>query len=55
VGELPARTGEAPVIVGDARRLTEEVGFRARVPLGEGITETVEWWRERRPTTPACS
>jgi nucleoside-diphosphate-sugar epimerase len=49
VGELPARTAEPPVIVGDARRLTEEVGFRARVTLGEGIAETVEWWRERTP------
>jgi nucleoside-diphosphate-sugar epimerase len=46
-GELPLRAGEPPVIVGDSRRLTEEVGFRPAMMLQAGIAETVAWWRER--------
>lgn len=45
------RTAQAPddysSIVGDGRRLREEVGFSARYPLGDGLSETVEWWKAR--------
>jgi nucleoside-diphosphate-sugar epimerase len=44
-GELPSRAGEPPVIAGDTRRLTEDVGFQAMVGLEQGIRETVAWWR----------
>ncbi len=44
-GELPRRPAEAPVVVGDVRRLREEVGVpRGRAGL-DGLGEAVEWWR----------
>jgi len=50
-GELPERTGDPPLLVADTRRLRELVGFTPRIALGEGIAESVEWWR----THPAAS
>jgi nucleoside-diphosphate-sugar epimerase len=41
VGALPRRDGEPERLVADVRRLREEVGFSAAVPLGRGIEETV--------------
>jgi nucleoside-diphosphate-sugar epimerase len=42
VGALPQRPGEPPRIVADVRRLREEVGFRPRSGLAEGIASMVE-------------
>lgn len=47
VGALPRRAGEPAVIVGEARRLTDEVRFTPAIGLREGIAETVAWWRAR--------
>lgn len=46
-GALPDRPGDPPQLVADARRLTDEVGFRPRVGLAEGLEQTVAWWRAR--------
>jgi nucleoside-diphosphate-sugar epimerase len=54
-GELPARDGEPDVIVGENRRIRDEVGFRPAISLEQGIAETVAWWRERRPREPAST
>jgi nucleoside-diphosphate-sugar epimerase len=53
-GALPTRQSEPPVIAGDPRRLTEEVGFRPAVELEQGIADTVAWWRAggRAPVRP---
>ena len=47
LGALPTRPGEPDVLVADTTRLHEVVGFAGPRALGEGIAETVEWWRER--------
>lgn len=46
-GSLASRAGEPKRLVADVHRLRDEVGFRPRLSLGEGIAETVGWWRER--------
>jgi dTDP-L-rhamnose 4-epimerase len=35
----------SPPVVADVRRLTEEVGWTSGRMLGEGLAESVEWWR----------
>ena len=44
-GALPARPRDPHRLVADVRRLTEEVGFRSRIPLEDGIRDAVAWWR----------
>jgi nucleoside-diphosphate-sugar epimerase len=46
LGALPTREDEPPVLVADVRRLHDEVGFRPRLTLADGIAQTVEWWRQ---------
>jgi nucleoside-diphosphate-sugar epimerase len=48
VGALAERPGDPPQIVADVTRLREEVGFRPRLDLADGLGETVDWWRARR-------
>lgn len=45
VGALPDRPGEPIRLVGDARRLNEEVGFVPERSLTEGLADAVSWWR----------
>jgi nucleoside-diphosphate-sugar epimerase len=47
LGARPTPASEPPRIVADVTRLEREVGFRSRVPLTEGLTETIDWWRRR--------
>jgi len=47
-GALPLRDGEPELIVGDSRRLRDEVGYRPAIALEQGIAETVSWWRSHR-------
>jgi nucleoside-diphosphate-sugar epimerase len=47
VGALEMRADEPAVLVADARRLHDEVGFRPETGLEDGIAETVDWWRSR--------
>jgi nucleoside-diphosphate-sugar epimerase len=46
-GALAAPQGDPPVLLADVRRLREEVGWRPRLGLGEGLARTIEWWRSR--------
>jgi nucleoside-diphosphate-sugar epimerase len=48
LGELPRRDGEPDRLLADVARLREEVGFRPRVGLEEGIAGTVESLRGPR-------
>lgn len=47
--ELGARpdNNEPPMIVGDARRLREEVGWIPEYTLDQALDETIQWWREK--------
>lgn len=50
VGALPPRAGDPEELVADVTRLRDEVGFRPRVGLEQGLTETVSWWQARVPS-----
>jgi nucleoside-diphosphate-sugar epimerase len=43
---LPERLGEPPLLVADVARLRDEVGYRPRVQIAEGLAATVRWWQE---------
>ena len=46
-GAIAAAPGDSPRVVADIRRLRDEVGFRQRWQLGDGVAQTIEWWRSR--------
>jgi nucleoside-diphosphate-sugar epimerase len=46
VGAVPRRADEPEEIVADVSRLRDEVGFRPRRSLRDGLADTVRWWRE---------
>lgn len=43
-GEIPDDPTSPPLIVADVTRLTQEVGWRPRLSLNEGLQNTVDWW-----------
>lgn len=45
-----ALASEAPRIVPCTARLASEVGFQPRIGLDDGLADTIEWWRARRPS-----
>jgi nucleoside-diphosphate-sugar epimerase len=45
LGALPARAGDPPRLVPDSTRLREELGWRPRFSLEEGLADAVAWWR----------
>lgn len=45
LGARPAPVGEADRVVADVSRLRDEVGFRPRFRLAEGLADTLEFWR----------
>jgi nucleoside-diphosphate-sugar epimerase len=47
LGALAAREDDVPVLVPDIRRLRDEVGFRPRLGLPEGMQRTLAWWQAR--------
>jgi nucleoside-diphosphate-sugar epimerase len=47
LGALPARPGDPDELSADVRRLRDEVGWRPRRSLEDGLRATLEWWRER--------
>lgn len=52
LGSKPASAGEPPELVGAVARLNDEVGWRSRIPIEDGLTTTVQWWRERDDPEP---
>jgi nucleoside-diphosphate-sugar epimerase len=46
LGALPGEDGTS--VVAAVHRLGDEVGFRPRLSLEEGLRDAVEWWRQRR-------
>jgi nucleoside-diphosphate-sugar epimerase len=45
LGALETTVGEPPLLVADAGRLRDEVGWKPSRSLDEGLRDTVEWWR----------
>jgi nucleoside-diphosphate-sugar epimerase len=44
-GKMPS-SSEAPFIVGDNRRLLNEVGWSQQNDLSNGLDKTISWWKE---------
>jgi nucleoside-diphosphate-sugar epimerase len=44
-GAIPTPTDEPPSLVANVRRLRDEVGWRPRIALDEGLAATVDSWR----------
>ena len=45
LGAVPASKNEPPLIVGDVRRLHDEVGWKPKFGLNDGLKETIDWWK----------
>ncbi|MBP3959792.1 NAD(P)-dependent oxidoreductase [Gemmata sp. G18] len=45
LGARATPAGEPPLLVADAGRLRDELGWRPRTDLERGLRETVDWWR----------
>jgi nucleoside-diphosphate-sugar epimerase len=46
-GTVLTTSDEPPSIVADITRLREEVGWKPRFSLPQGIKETIEWWKNQ--------
>jgi len=46
-GAQPSPIGEPHTIVADTTRLREQVGWRPRWSLEDGLRDTISWWRAR--------
>jgi len=58
LGAIPARPHEQQLIVPDLQRLVNEVGFRPRTSVAEGLELTFRWWAKqanRPPQRPRAS
>ena len=51
-GALAAPPNDPPVLVADATRLREEVGWTPRLSLEQGVLQTIEWWQRQNATVP---
>ena len=47
LGALPQKENEPPILLGDAKRLSDELMWYPQYDLDRGIRETIEWWKER--------
>jgi nucleoside-diphosphate-sugar epimerase len=47
LGARPMAENDPPRIVADVRRLREEVGFKPRYTLDQGLADAVSWWRQQ--------
>jgi nucleoside-diphosphate-sugar epimerase len=45
LGARPTPANEPLLLVGDTRRLTEEVKWQPRFDLDEGLEKTIAWWK----------
>jgi nucleoside-diphosphate-sugar epimerase len=47
IGARPAPPQEPALLVPDIHRLRDQVGWRPRLTLNEGIADAIAWWRNR--------
>lgn len=52
IGALPARANDAPLVVGDPGAAWRDFGWKAGIPLRDGLREVVDWWRAATDTPP---
>ncbi|HEV8130508.1 MAG TPA: GDP-mannose 4,6-dehydratase [Acidobacteriota bacterium] len=45
--ELPPQRGDPPITYADIKKAQELLGYQPKVPIEEGITRFVEWFRKR--------
>jgi len=45
---LPNQPGDVPYTCADVTKAEEMLGYKAKVPFGEGIRKTVEWYKYER-------
>ena len=45
LGARPTPPTDPPLLVADVSRLRDALGWRPRVPLGDGLRDVVNWWR----------
>lgn len=48
VGALPTRNNEKPLIQADIRKLSNELNWKPRFTLDEGLKHTIDWWSESK-------
>jgi len=48
LGALPQKENEPPILLGDTKRLSEELMWHPQYDLERGIRETVAWWKNRK-------
>jgi nucleoside-diphosphate-sugar epimerase len=46
-GAIPAQINDPPMLVGDCRRLNDQVGWRPSLDLQSGTAGTIDWWRSK--------
>ena len=46
-GAIPAAATDKPMVVADIARLSNEVRWRPRYTLQDGLRETIAWWRQQ--------
>ena len=45
-GAVPVSANEHPLLVADITCLTQEVGWRPKYTLEDGLLATIDWWRK---------
>lgn len=48
LGTRPLAASEPTQLVADNSRLRDELGWQPKIKLGDGVADTVNWWRNRR-------
>ena len=48
LGAIPVNDSEPPLLVADAQRLAQELGWHPAYDLDEGLAETIAWWKEQK-------
>jgi UDP-glucuronate 4-epimerase len=49
----PAQSGDVPVTYAAVEKAERVLGFKARIPLAEGLKRSVAWYRSSSPTPPS--
>jgi nucleoside-diphosphate-sugar epimerase len=51
IGAIPPAPTDAPLVVANVARLTNELGWRPTMTLNDGLRATLEWWRTQAAQT----